>query len=119
MATPGPDVLTNCGEWGRVLTVGSEYLVGIGGACNRIDAWSEVSQYTASELQILRYDMCGLSTGAIVGIVIGVIAAVLLVAAVVIVIVLACCWACKKTRRKAADGGAKLKHDDHDDALII
>ena len=94
--------------------------MGIGGACNRIGEWSEVSQFTGSELQILRDDTCGsLSTGAIVGIVVGVIAAVVLVAAVVIAIVLACCWAHKKSRHKAADGGDVKHNDDHDDKLII
>ena len=90
--------------------------MGIGGACNRIGAWSEVSQFSSSELQILRNNMCNvLSTGAIVGIVIGAIAVILVVAAVIGVIVLVCC---KKTRHKAADGGVKHTGD-QDDALII
>ena len=50
----GPDVLTSCGQYGRVLTIGPQYLVGIGGPCNRFGAWSEISNYGESELAYLQ-----------------------------------------------------------------
>ena len=139
MTALGPDVTTSCGQYGRVLTVGSQYLVGIGGPCNHFGDWSEISSYTESELaylQTLREDptcdddsgtssnlstgaIVGIVIGAIVGIVIGAIVAVILVAAVIGVIVLVCCWVCKKARHKgtAADVSKYVKHDNDDELL--
>ena len=54
MSVPGPDVLTSCGAYRRVLSLGVEYMAGIGGACNPISAWQNTSTYSSSELQLLR-----------------------------------------------------------------
>ncbi len=50
----GPDVLTTCGNSNRRLTIGETYLVGVGGACNPISAWSTLDTYSESELDLLR-----------------------------------------------------------------
>ena len=50
----GPDVLTTCGNSNRRLTIGETYLVGVGGACDPISAWSTLDSYSESELEILR-----------------------------------------------------------------
>ena len=47
-------MLTTCGYFGRVLTVGSQYLVGIGGPCSHFYSWSEISRYTESDLAYLQ-----------------------------------------------------------------
>ena len=54
MSVPGPDVLTSCGAEGRVLSLGVEYMAGIGSACNPISAWQNTSTYSSSEMQLLR-----------------------------------------------------------------
>ena len=48
----GPDVLTSCGQYGRVLEL-SKHVVGVGGPCNPISAWTEVEDYTERDLQQL------------------------------------------------------------------
>ena len=50
----GPDVLTTCGNPSRRLIIGETYLVGVGGACNPISAWSTLDSYSESELGVLR-----------------------------------------------------------------
>ncbi len=49
----GPDVLTSCGTPNRILTVSSQYIVGIGGACLAIDDWTLSRTYLDSELDYL------------------------------------------------------------------
>ena len=49
----GPDVVTSCGEPGRVLRLQEEYVVGIGGFCSDITEWSTVDSYSSSELVLL------------------------------------------------------------------
>ena len=57
---PGPDTQTSCGEQGRSLKIGNEYVVGIGGACSLIRAWEELSGYTDQEMLQIREEMnCG------------------------------------------------------------
>ena len=53
LVVPGPDVLTSCGDPGRLLRLREEYVVGIGGFCNPISDWSTVSSYSSSELNLL------------------------------------------------------------------
>ena len=53
MVTMGPDVTTSCGDYGRVLTLGVEYVVGIGGACNPINEWSTLESYSESDVALL------------------------------------------------------------------
>ena len=53
MTTPGPDVATSCGDYGRVLTLGVEYVVGIGGTCNPINEWSTLESYPESDVALL------------------------------------------------------------------
>ena len=54
VTTLGPDVFTSCGTLGRVLTLGEEYVVGIGGACNPISEWTTLESYTESEIELLK-----------------------------------------------------------------
>ena len=61
MEEMGPDVLTSCGDPSRRLQISSQYVVGIGGACNPISEWSPFSSYSEEELQLLR----DLSTGVV------------------------------------------------------
>ena len=50
----GPDVLTACGDEGRLLQIGVQYLVGIGGAyCNPINEWSEFSSFSSEEMELI------------------------------------------------------------------
>ena len=53
LIVPGPDVLTSCGRQGRVLQLQEEYVVGIGGGCNPINAWSTVRSYSSSEFNLM------------------------------------------------------------------
>ena len=53
MTTPGPDVATSCGDYGRVLTLGVEYVVGIGGACNPISEWTPLESYSKTDVALL------------------------------------------------------------------
>ena len=53
MNTTGPDVLTSCGYYGRILTVGESYIVGIGGPCFRISSWESFSSYTTNDIRLL------------------------------------------------------------------
>ena len=50
---PGPDVLTSCGAYGRVVELGRQYVVGIGGACNPISEWTALSAYSSREVEFL------------------------------------------------------------------
>lgn len=49
----GPDVLTSCGYYGRLLELGGQYVVGIGGACHPINEWTAVEDYSQGDLQYL------------------------------------------------------------------
>lgn len=55
----GPDTYTSCGEPGRVLQLGVEYVAGIGGRCSPIRSWAELSTYSANELEQLQEMDCG------------------------------------------------------------
>ena len=50
----GPDVQTSCGAYGRVLQIGTVYVVGIGSVCGPISDWMMLSQYTPANIQLLR-----------------------------------------------------------------
>lgn len=52
--TKGPDVLTDCGEQGRVLQISTSYVAGIGGPCSPLSEWSQSSVYSNDELNLLR-----------------------------------------------------------------
>ena len=51
--TSGPDVLTSCSYRYRMLTLGVEYVVGIGGFCSPIGQWSTLASYSDSEVALL------------------------------------------------------------------
>ena len=53
MNLSGPDVTTTCGQYGRVLTLGTSYIAGIGGPCFMINPWSSYDTYTNDEIQLL------------------------------------------------------------------
>ena len=50
----GPDVLSTCGQPGRVLEMGTVYLVGIGHRCSPITQWTPLSDYSSENLDLLR-----------------------------------------------------------------
>ena len=50
----GPDVLTSCGQYGRVLQLNTAYVAGIGQACSPISQWGELSDYSEGEMELLR-----------------------------------------------------------------
>ena len=54
ITSPGPDVITSCGNPYAVLTFGKEYIVGIGGFCDPINDWSPVSDYTSEDMEFIR-----------------------------------------------------------------
>ena len=49
----GPDLLTSCGSPQNILSVGTTYVVGIGGPCSAYDWWTPYSQYPTEHLQAL------------------------------------------------------------------
>ncbi len=53
LTVPGPDVLTSCGYYGRVLELGKQYVVGIGGPCSPVSEWDELGEFTQKEVQYL------------------------------------------------------------------
>ncbi len=62
----GPDVLTSCGNPSRRLIIGEVYLVGVGGVCDPISAWSTLDSYSESELGIFR-ELRGADVGLVCG----------------------------------------------------
>ena len=50
----GPDTQTTCGNPSSRLQIGTEYVVGIGGVCSPIEAWSELSSYSTHEVELMR-----------------------------------------------------------------
>ena len=54
LSVSGPDVLTTCGNSERVLSLGVDYIAGIGSACYSVSQWENITQYSASELQLIR-----------------------------------------------------------------
>ena len=49
----GPDLLTSCGNPGNILSVGTTYVVGIGGPCNAYGEWTQYSRYPTEHRQAL------------------------------------------------------------------
>ena len=54
LMVPGPDVLSSCGQDLRILNINQQYVVGVGGPCSDISAWSTLGSYSSNELQQLR-----------------------------------------------------------------
>lgn len=54
ISSAGPDVLTSCGQNNRVLKLGLQYLVGVGGACTSLVSWSELAEYESADLDLLQ-----------------------------------------------------------------
>ena len=56
MLTYGPDVVSSCAaEFGRVLELGGQYLVGIGAnTCGVFHDWTALSGFTEDDLDLLR-----------------------------------------------------------------
>lgn len=50
----GPDVLTSCGAYGRVLEIGTVYVVGIGQICSPLPTWGALDEYSADNIAQLR-----------------------------------------------------------------
>lgn len=50
----GPDVLTSCGQYGRILQFNTPYVAGIGHACSPISQWSQLGDYSETEIELLR-----------------------------------------------------------------
>jgi len=61
----GPDLLTTCGNPRAILSVGTTYVVGIGGACSRYNEWTPYSDYPTNHLEVLNNN-CN-STGSSAG----------------------------------------------------
>lgn len=53
LTVTGPDVLTSCGSFGRVVELGEQYVVGIGGACNPISEWTPLDDYSDRGIELL------------------------------------------------------------------
>ena len=49
----GPDLLTSCGNPENILSVGTTYVVGIGGPCGAYSEWTPYSQYPTEHRQAL------------------------------------------------------------------
>ena len=49
----GPDLLTSCGNPGNILSVGTTYVVGIGGPCSAYGEWTQYSRYPTEHRQAL------------------------------------------------------------------
>ena len=56
LSVSGPDVLTSCGNYRRVLSLGVDYIDGIGssGCQYSVSDWENTTEYSASELQLIR-----------------------------------------------------------------
>ena len=61
MNTSGPDV-TSCDNFGRILTVGESYIVGIGRSCSVLYNWSSFNSYSSSEIELLESGSCNVRT---------------------------------------------------------
>ena len=49
----GPDLATSCGNPNNILSVGTTYVVGIGGPCNAYGEWTPYSRYPPEHRQAL------------------------------------------------------------------
>ena len=56
ISSAGPDILTSCAtEFGRILQLNTEYLVGVGGFCSSaFRDWEPLSAYSERDLDQLR-----------------------------------------------------------------
>ena len=52
----GPDTLSSCANsnYGAILELNAEYLVGVGGPCQAFNDWQLLSAYTEDDLEDLR-----------------------------------------------------------------
>ena len=57
----GPDTATTCGSPTRRLQINGEYVVGIGGPCSPFRSWTELSSFSAQEIESLRDGDCGMT----------------------------------------------------------
>ena len=53
MNTKGPSVWSSCSDHDRVLTLGVEYVVGIGSECSPITEWTPLQSYIDSEVALM------------------------------------------------------------------
>ena len=53
ITSDGPDLLTSCGSPGNILSVGTTYVVGVGGPCGAYSEWTPYSRYPTEERQAL------------------------------------------------------------------
>ena len=58
----GPDLLTSCGNPENILSVGTTYVVGIGGPCNAYNDWTPYSRYPTEHRQALANSCSNSST---------------------------------------------------------
>ena len=56
----GPDLVSSCGNSQNILSVGTTYVVGIGGPCSAYGEWTPYSQYPTGHRQALS-NGCGIS----------------------------------------------------------
>lgn len=49
----GPDLLTSCGNPQHILSVGTTYVVGIGGFCSAYSEWTPYNKYPTEHRQVL------------------------------------------------------------------
>jgi len=53
ITSDGPDLLTSRGSPGNILSVGTTYVVGVGGPCGAYSEWTPYSRYPTEERQAL------------------------------------------------------------------
>ena len=58
----GPDLETSCGNPRNILTVGTTYVIGVGGRCSSFSEWTPYSDYSSEDVQLLNNN-CGGETG--------------------------------------------------------
>ena len=49
----GPDLLTSCGNPGNILSAGTTYVVGVGGACSVYNEWTAYDDFSSDDLELL------------------------------------------------------------------
>jgi len=58
----GPDLETSCGNPNNILTVGTTYVIGVGGPCFAYGEWTPYSDYPNEDVQLLNNN-CRQETG--------------------------------------------------------
>jgi len=49
----GPDLETSCGNPSNILTVGTTYVIGVGGPCSSYGEWTPYNDYPSEDVQLL------------------------------------------------------------------